>query len=329
MQAKQMPLKGICKLLIYRRDMEFCSCQEARSLLLRMSSSVAVTGVSVFLFSALAFGRTISVSQLVCNPSSLNSGTSTTCTVTLNQAAPAGGTEVLLSSSNTLLSLGSDSVIVPAGTHSTTFTATAGSVSSNQSATLTATGLHSVLLSWTASTSPILTNYKVYRGTTSGGPYPVVTTLGLVTHYTDSNIQNGQTYYYVSTAVDDTGAESAYSNEASAVIPNGVSRAATVSLVAPVRLSSLTCSPTSLNSGAATRCTVTLNHAAPNGGTVVGLASNNTLLPMPAPSVTVPASANSINFTATAGIIVSTQSAIFTAGLNGTLQTATISLVVR
>src|SRR6516162_7050865 len=195
-----------------------------------LDGSVAVTGMTVFLFSGVAFGQIVSVSQLVCSPSSLNSGASTTCTVTLNGAAPTGGTKVLLSSNNTLLPPGSNSVIVPAGTTSTTFTATAGSVSANQNATLTATALHSVLLSWTASTSPNLTNYKVYRGTTSGGPYGVATTLGLVTSYMDSNVQNGQTYYYVTTVVDDTNAESGYSNEASAVVPGLVSQSATISL---------------------------------------------------------------------------------------------------
>lgn len=191
---------------------------------------VIITGITVFLISGGAFGQM--VSQLVCNPSSLNSGASTTCTVTLNGAAPAGGTEILLSSNNTLLLLGSNSVIVPAGTTSTTFTATAGSVSTNQNGTLTATVLHSVSLNWSASVSPNLMNYKVYRGTTSGGPYGVVTTLGLVTSYVDSNVQDGQTYYYVTTVVDDSGAESGYSNEASAVVPGLVSQSATVSLAA-------------------------------------------------------------------------------------------------
>jgi hypothetical protein len=204
---------------------------------LTMSNSVAIIGVIVFSFSSVAFGQIISVSQLACNPSSLNSGASTTCTVTLNGAPPAGGTEVLLSSNNTLLLLGSSSVIVSAGTTSTTFTATAGSVSTNQNGTLTATVLHSVLLNWSASLSPNLMNYKVYRGTTPGGPYGVVTTLGLVTSYVDSNVQNGQTYYYVTTVVDDTGAESGYSNEASAAVPRLVSQSAKVSLAACRRVS--------------------------------------------------------------------------------------------
>jgi fibronectin type 3 domain-containing protein len=121
-------------------------------------------------------------------------------------------------------------VIVSAGTTSTTFSATAGRVSKTQDAALTATALHSVLLNWSASISPNLMNYNVYRGTTTGGPYGVATTLGLVTSYVDSNVQVGQTYYYVTTVVDDTGAESGYSNEASAVVPNPVSQSATVRL---------------------------------------------------------------------------------------------------
>ena len=39
------------------------------------------------------------------------------------------------------------------------------------------------------------------------------------TSYDDSGVQSGATYYYVSTAVDASNNESAYSNEASAVIP--------------------------------------------------------------------------------------------------------------
>jgi hypothetical protein len=152
--------------------------------------------------------------------------------VTLDGAAPAGGTEVLLSSNSTLLQVASNYVIVPEGTTSTIFTATAGSVSTSQNVTLTAGAQHSVLLKWSASLSPNLMSYNVYRGTNSGGPYGIVSTLGLVTSYVDSNVQNGQTYYYVTTVVDDMGAESGYSNEASAVVPGFASQSATISLVA-------------------------------------------------------------------------------------------------
>jgi len=37
--------------------------------------------------------------------------------------------------------------------------------------------------------------------------------------YTDSTVQSGQTYYYVTTAVDAAGLESSYSSQVHAVIP--------------------------------------------------------------------------------------------------------------
>jgi TolB protein len=40
------------------------------------------------------------------------------------------------------------------------------------------------------------------------------------TTYTDTTAQAGQTYYYVSTAVNSSDQESAYSNEAQAVVPS-------------------------------------------------------------------------------------------------------------
>ncbi len=44
-------------------------------------------------------------------------------------------------------------------------------------------------------------------------------TLESSTAYTDSTVQSGTTYYYVVTAVDSSGSESNYSNQATAVIP--------------------------------------------------------------------------------------------------------------
>jgi hypothetical protein len=59
----------------------------------------------------------------------------------------------------------------------------------------------------------------VLRGTVSGGPYTaLVSGLGSP-GYTDKNVQSGATYYYVSTATGASGLESAYSNQAAAIIP--------------------------------------------------------------------------------------------------------------
>jgi hypothetical protein len=87
------------------------------------------------------------------------------------------------------------------------------------SATITVAAPHSVSLSWLASSSSSISYYNVYRGTVSGGPYSLLKNGVSSTSYTDSNVQSGSTYYYVTTAVDSTGTESGYSDEAQALIP--------------------------------------------------------------------------------------------------------------
>jgi hypothetical protein len=78
---------------------------------------------------------------------------------------------------------------------------------------------HSVALSWDASTSQV-TGYNVYRGVASAGPYTRLnSSVTTATAYTDSSVQSGQTYYYVTTAVGSGNEESAYSNQATAAIP--------------------------------------------------------------------------------------------------------------
>ena len=77
---------------------------------------------------------------------------------------------------------------------------------------------HRVSLSWVRSTSTV-SGYQVYSSQVSGGPYTKLTASAVsLPSYTDSSVQNGKTYYYVVTAVDAQGVESAYSNQASAVI---------------------------------------------------------------------------------------------------------------
>jgi hypothetical protein len=78
---------------------------------------------------------------------------------------------------------------------------------------------HSVALNWTPSTSTY-TGFNVYRGAVSGGPYTKVNSaLISATSFSDSSVSSGQTYYYVATEVDSTGAESVYSSEVIATIP--------------------------------------------------------------------------------------------------------------
>ena len=87
------------------------------------------------------------------------------------------------------------------------------------SASVSVVAPHTVSLGWSPSTSNGISYYKVYRGTVSGGPYSLLATNVSVTSYTDSSVQSGSTYYYVTTAVDSSGVESGYSDIAPAVIP--------------------------------------------------------------------------------------------------------------
>jgi fibronectin type 3 domain-containing protein len=75
-----------------------------------------------------------------------------------------------------------------------------------------------VALSWKESS--IVVGYNIYRGKTSGGPYSKINSvLDASTAYTDLTVAAGQTYYYVTTAVDGSGEESGYSNQVAAVVP--------------------------------------------------------------------------------------------------------------
>ena len=87
------------------------------------------------------------------------------------------------------------------------------------SASVSVAAPHAVSLSWSASSSSGISYYKVYRGSVNGGPYTLVKSNIGSTSYTDSNVQSGTTYYYVTTAVDSSGMESTYSTPAQAVIP--------------------------------------------------------------------------------------------------------------
>jgi len=79
---------------------------------------------------------------------------------------------------------------------------------------------HSVSFTIQAQSVSNIMGYNVYRASVSGGPYAKLTlSVDRTTSFTDTNVQAGQTYYYVATSVDSSDTESAYSDEVSATIP--------------------------------------------------------------------------------------------------------------
>jgi hypothetical protein len=175
---------------------------------------------------------------LSCNPSSVNAPGTSVCTGTLSGAAPSGGLTLTHFSNNAHATV-PGGVTAASGATTFSFNVTAGSITTNQTAVLTATAngvsqafvlnlvapsvvLHSVTLSWVASTSSNIAGYNIYRGTTSGGPYARKVNSSLIAGLSiaDSTVQAGQTYYYVGTAVDTSGNESGYSTQAVAAVPS-------------------------------------------------------------------------------------------------------------
>jgi Abnormal spindle-like microcephaly-assoc'd, ASPM-SPD-2-Hydin len=163
-----------------------------------LSGTLSASNADVTVSSAAWSGSGYSVSG-VTFPMSVPAGQSAQYTVTFTP--PSTGT---LPGSISFVSNASDSSLKQmfsgAGTQTTT--------------------QHSVSLSWNPSTSTVV-GYNLYRGTQTGGPYSTRLNSSPLsgTSYSDSNVVSGITYYYVSTAVDSTNTESAYSNEASAPIP--------------------------------------------------------------------------------------------------------------
>lgn len=115
-------------------------------------------------------------------------------------------------------------VFAPTISGSLTGSASVVSTATNSPATISLSGTgvlvsHSVALSWTASTSTVV-GYYVYRGSQTGGPYTKLNATAVtLTTYTDSTVLSGQTYFYVTTAVDSNNVESVFSNEITATIP--------------------------------------------------------------------------------------------------------------
>lgn len=109
------------------------------------------------------------------------------------------------------------------------FASVSASVNSNASnspasATLTGTGVaapvHTVNLSWTASSSPNVVGYNIYRRTGTAGAYAQINALlNATTVYIDVSVTDGLTYFYETTAVNSSNEESAPSSPVQAAIP--------------------------------------------------------------------------------------------------------------
>gem|GEM_PF-1714603 len=185
--------------------------------------SITVTnadGQSALLPSAFTFTSGPSISSVTPNSGPVTGGT----VVTILGSGFQSGTSVAFggvsAASVKFVSSTELQAVTPSSPAGTVAVAVANS--STQTAALAAgfTFFHTVSLAWTASSSNV-SGYNVYRSQISGGPYTKLNANLLSgTSFTDINVQAGNTYFYVTTAVNSSNVESGYSNQAQTVIPS-------------------------------------------------------------------------------------------------------------
>jgi Abnormal spindle-like microcephaly-assoc'd, ASPM-SPD-2-Hydin/Fibronectin type III domain len=177
--------------------------------------------------SSLSFGDTTLGSTSILPVVVSNIGTGS---VTISQAT-ASGTGFSVSGPTLPFALGAGATTSfsvefdPTAAASTTGSLSIASNATNSPTvvSLSGTGVNeqTVSLSWTASTSSAITGYNIFRATVSGGPYTQLNSAQVTgTTYTDTTVESGTTYYYVATAVNAEGVQSADSNQATAVVPS-------------------------------------------------------------------------------------------------------------
>jgi len=163
-----------------------------------LTGSLTASGASVTISSASSNNGEFVLSGISL-PATLTAGQSANFTVTFTPGASGAASASLSLTSNASNSAAVQSALQMTGTGTTPIQ-------------------HTVDLNWIASTSAV--GYNIYRGTTPAGPYTMInTSLNSTTAYADNTVASGQTYYYVTTAVNASSVESGYSNQAQAVVP--------------------------------------------------------------------------------------------------------------
>jgi hypothetical protein len=286
------------------------------------------------------------VSSLACNPTSVNSGASTTCTLTLNQPALAGGTVVAVSDNSSSLTVPA-SLTIAATAASATFAANAGTLTTTQPATITTTLNGASQTASLTLVAPMLVSSLACNPTSvnSGASTTCTLTLnqsaptgGTVVALSDNNasltVPASAIVPASATSATFTATVGTITTTQTATITaalNGASQTATLTLVAPVLISALTCNATALDSGASATCTLTLSAPAPTGGVTVSVSANSSALTVPA-SVNVLAGSSTATFSATATTKPpdggTSETVSVTATLDGMSQSESFTLII-
>lgn len=282
----------------------------------------------------------VSLSSVTVSPTSVTGGTSSTGTVTLSGAAPTGGVVITLTSNNAAASVPA-SVTVAAGATTATFSATSSPVTAKTTVTLTASYNGTSKTATLTVNAPALSSVTLNPSSLVGGNASTgtVTLTGnvaaggsIVVNLSSSNTAAATLPASVTVAAGAKTATFTISTSpvtASTAVTitgtyNGVSKTKTLTVNLPA-LSSVTFSPGSVTGGTSSTGTVKLSGAAPTGGIVVTLSSNNAAATVPA-SVTVAAGATSATFTATTKTVTTSTAVTVSATYNAVTKNGTLTV---
>jgi len=175
--------------------------------------------------SSLNFGNVNISSSSTQNITMTNAGNSS---VTIAQVMVAGAGFNTTGANGITLAAGQTttltSTFAPSASGAATGKITVSSNATNSPSSISLSGMgvtataHTVALSWAPAVTGV-TGFRAYVSMVSGGPYVEMGSVPSTTPaYTDSNVQSGQKYFYVVTAVDASNNESLYSSEV-AIVP--------------------------------------------------------------------------------------------------------------
>jgi len=292
--------------------------------------------------SSLTLATLSQVSALNCNPASLNPGGTAVCVVTLSKPAAASGATIALSSNSGSVSVPA-SATATAGATTASFTAAAGSFTSNGSAQITASlngGSASAALTLTALSQVSTLSCNPASLSPNGTSNCVITlsqpapgsgaAIALSSNNATVSVPASVTATAGATTASFTAAAKSFTSNGSAQITvslNGQSKAFTLALkaAAQIQVTSITCSRTIFNGGDSSTCKVTLSSAPTINGSIT-LSSNTGNLTVPA-SVAIASGYSSAQFTVSSILVDVDTSAVVTASFGGSSQSTTLTVI--
>lgn len=302
--------------------------------------SIAVTGTgNSIAINQSGGGGSVTVAGVSCVQSSVLSGTSTPCTVSLTGVAPSGGVTVTVFSNSSVVTVVPSSVLIPAGQSSGGFSAAAGATSTDLQVTLQATLSGASVMfvltvsaqqSWPQSVS--CAPPTVFSGNSSLCTVSMNSAVSApdFTVQLSSNNQNVTVPPVVSipqgasigSFTANVGVITAAGNALISASANGVTKTANLAILPPGQVS-LNCAPSAFVAPSTASCTLNLGSPASAPGVVVTLTSSSNLVTIPA-SVNIPTGVTSAIFSAKAAAAVAGSTSILITASLGASTTLTL-----